>query len=318
MSPFLPKKILVAGDLILDVYAYGKVKRISPEAPVPVLNLERYETVPGGAGNTLLNLIALGMEVTALGRVGEDRSGVLLLENLIEAGVSTEGVLVDPDWITPEKTRCIAQSHQLLRIDRESIVPLDAQQEARVLEQIPSLLKSCDLVAISDYAKGFLTLPILGCLISESKKREIPVIVDPKGVDFTRYTGASILKPNLMEAILASGLPEETSLEEIARAVIQKSQIENLIVTRSEQGISLFSEKERYDIPAHTLDVTDVTGAGDTVLAVLSAAVANGLSLKEGLEYANYAASLAVQHLGCARISIEELSTFKPIMCEKS
>jgi rfaE bifunctional protein kinase chain/domain len=305
-----PKHILVAGDLILDVYAYGKVKRISPEAPVPVLNLGRYETMPGGAGNTLLNLIALGMEVTALGRVGEDRSGVQLLEELVEEGVNTEGVLVDPDWITPEKTRCIANSQQLLRIDREETTRLSKKQEKRVVDQIPSLLKRCDLVAISDYAKGFLTPKVVKTLIQEAAARQIPVIVDPKGVDFSRYYGATVIKPNFMEAVLASGLSEESPLVEIAKVIFKKSGADQLIITRSEAGISWFSkEGDRFDVAAHTLDVTDVTGAGDTVLAVLAAAMANGASIQEGVETANYAASIAIQHVGCARVSKEELTS---------
>lgn len=306
---FSRKKILVAGDLMLDVYALGEVRRISPEAPVPVLCVKEERELPGGAGNAILNLISLGMDVIAVGRVGEDRSGSALMHALRKEGVDTTGIIIEPGFQTSVKKRLIAASQQLLRLDYENTEPMHSAGEKHLRSLLPSLLEGVAIVAISDYAKGVLTRPLLSRLITMAKERAIPVLVDPKGVDFTKYAGATLIKPNQAEAYAASGLEERESLDIVAQRILEKAAIEKLMVTRGAAGISLFSkeEKRRDFPPRHVHEVKDVTGAGDTVLAVIAAALASGLALDEAASLANSAAGIAVERLGCVRITSQEL-----------
>ena len=300
---FEKKKILVAGDFMLDIYTYGKVERISPEAPVPVLHVHDEKSIPGGAGNTILNLVSLGMEVVALGRVGDDPAGHDFIEAMRREGVETSGIYLDPSVSTPKKNRLMAGGQQLLRADFEQIVPLDEKLLSKVKEDLPKLLEDVSFIAISDYGKGFLSRPLLSSLFHFS----MPTIVDPKGLDFSRYRGASLIKPNLTEAVAAAGLGEEASLDEIAAVLLEFAT--ELMITRSERGISLFNEESgRQDFPAHKQEVRDVTGAGDTVLAVVTAALANDFPLQEAAHLANHAASLAIQKVGCARISLDQIN----------
>ena len=301
---FKSKKILVAGDFMLDVYTTGEVRRISPEAPVPVLRVKNERRIPGGAGNTILNLVSLGMEVVALGRVGNDQAGRDFLQAIADENVDTKGIFVDDTFQTPEKNRMMAGGQQIVRIDYENTQILSERLYDHVKSQLPQLLQDVDFVAISDYAKGFLTPALLQAIISE----DVPVIVDPKGFDFTRYWGATILKPNLGEAIAAAGLGMEATLDEVAEVLLEG--VQNLMITRSEEGISLFSKKEgRRDFPAKVHEVRDVTGAGDTVLAVVTAALANGYSLDEASKFGNVAAAIAIERLGCARVSVDQINS---------
>lgn len=298
---FEKKKVLVAGDFMLDVYTEGDVRRISPEAPVPVLCVKSESRIPGGAGNTILNLISLGMDVVALGRIGEDQSGRYFLEAIADENVDTRGIFVDPIFQTPEKNRMMASGQQIVRIDYEKVLPLHEELQKTIIEKLPTLLRNVDIIAISDYAKGFLT----PTLLQEIMSYPIPVIVDPKGLDFTRYFGAKVLKPNLLEAVAAAGLGSEASLDKIAEALLQG--VETLMITRSQEGISLFSKEGRRDFAAKVHDVRDVTGAGDTVLAVVTAALANDYALDEACSLANIAAAIAIEKLGCARVTLEEI-----------
>lgn len=295
---FEPKNVLVAGDLMLDIYTIGEVARISPEAPVPVLRVTSEEHLPGGAGNALLNLVSLGMNVVALGRVGTDEGGEHLLSVLESEKVDTTHIIRDEGYQTPLKNRMIASGQQLVRIDYEEPSPHTTPFN-------PQTLNDIDVVAISDYAKGFLTPAYLEALISEAQLRKIPIVVDPKGRDFTRYAGVTLLKPNLSEAITAAGLGHEATLDEIAAELL--SSVETLMITRSSDGISLFEQGTRHDFPAHVQEVKDVTGAGDTVLAIITAALANNMPLTEAAELANIAAGIAIERLGCARISQADL-----------
>lgn len=302
-------KVLVIGDFMLDVYTMGRVTRISPEAPVPVLCVEQESRRPGGTGNAILNLISLGMEVVAVGRVGRDGPGHFFLETISEDGVDTKGIIVDPAFITPTKCRMIADNQQLLRVDHEMVSPLSDKLEKKLLKNLPELLKEVAVIAISDYAKGFLSRSLLGSLIAIAKEHKIPVIVDPKGIDFTKYKGATILKPNLSEAIAASGLEHDAPLDSVAEKLLREVKVGHLIVTRSKEGISIFSSRQqRKDFPARVREVKDVTGAGDTVLAIFTAALANKLDLGLAANLANTAAGIAVERLGCARISLEDLA----------
>lgn len=309
ISLLKPAKALVIGDFMLDVYTKGSVQRISPEAPVPVLCVEEETSHPGGAGNAILNLVSLGLEVVAVGRVGSDVCGRALVLALEKENVDCSGIFLDDLFSTPVKKRMIADHQQLLRVDYENPIPLNTSLEERVCRALPGLLERVDVVAISDYAKGFLSDELLREVIQQSRQRKIPVIVDPKGINFKKYRGATILKPNLGEAFAASGMERKSPLDEVGRKILDEIEVDILMVTRSKEGITVFSRADgRQDFPAFVHQVKDVTGAGDTVLAVITAAVVNRLDLKLGAVLANVAASIAIERIGCARITLSELS----------
>lgn len=302
-------KILVAGDFILDSYTVGKVSRISPEAPVPVLRVSKEEHRPGGAGNVCVNLCSLAAEVTALGRIGDDLSGSLLKEILTKEGVNTEAIVLDNLFVTPVKNRIMADNQQMIRVDRERTDLLPHALEQYILALLPKLLSGIELVAISDYGKGFFTPTLLKALISMAREQNIPLLADPKGEDFAKYRGVNVIKPNFSEALVASGLSSCRALHEIGERVLEVTEADIAMITRSEEGISLFYRGGlQKDFPVEGKEVRDVTGAGDTVLATLACALASGLTIEHSTELANLAASIAVERVGCARISIRDIS----------
>lgn len=309
LSRFNPVRVLVIGDFMIDTYTTGKVRRISPEAPVSVLHVQKEESLPGGAGNVVLNLAALGAQVTAVGRIGRDAMGQELLDLLAAEGVNADYLLFQEGYKTPLKNRLIAESQQILRVDFETMTPLPEELEEWVICRLPSLLDAVDIVAVSDYGKGFLSARLLQEVIVSARNLDIPVIVDPKGEDFSKYRGATVLKPNLTEAYAAAKLPLEESLDRVAEILLKGSDVQMLLVTRSEAGISLFNSKgQRFDFPVQSKEVKDVTGAGDTVLAMVSFALANGLDVGHSAQLANIAAGLAIERLGCARITLSQMA----------
>jgi len=309
LSRFNSVKVLVIGDFMLDTYTTGKVKRISPEAPVSILHVLKEESLPGGAGNVALNLASLGAKVYAVGRVGCDIAGDELRDSLEKEGVDIEGVVYQKGFKTPVKNRLIADAQQVLRVDFETITPLPDDVEERVLEQLPELLDKVQIVAISDYGKGLLSRSLLSAIIALAKERKLPVIVDPKGDDFTKYSGATVIKPNLAEAYAASKLPPTATLDQVATTLLKNSQSEMVLITRSEAGMSLYHQSgTSLDFPVRSKEVKDVTGAGDTVLAMISVALANMLDIKYAAQLANIAAGMAIEKLGCARINLSDMS----------
>jgi len=300
---------LVIGDFLLDTYTSGRVKRISPEAPVPVMEVQRQDSRPGGAGNVVLNLIALGAKVIVSGRIGADPIGEQLKDNLAKDGVDLRGLLVEEHYQTPIKNRLIADSQQLLRVDIETIRPISEAFENRIISQLQELISLVKVIAISDYGKGFLTPSLIARVIAIAKSSSIPVIIDPKGADFSKYRGATILKPNLSEAYAAAQMPPDASLDAVAKRIMELTDIDLLLITRSEAGISFFDRSlARHDFPVRSREVKDVTGAGDTVLAVISAALANGLDISFAAQLANIAAGIAIERLGCVQVTISELA----------
>ncbi len=253
------KSILVIGDFMLDTYTTGSVRRVSPEAPVVVLRAEKVEKRPGGAGNVVLNLVSLGAKVIALGRLGDDEAGETLLSSLQKEGVNVSSVYRQKGYITPIKNRILAGNQQIVRVDFEEKGSSDDEMENKVLKDLPDILRKVSVVAVSDYAKGFLSPKLLEALFEEARKREIPVLVDPKGKDFTKYRGAFLIKPNLSEAIEAGGGEEGSSPEALARRIAEKTGIENIMITRSSRGISLFQKGKREDFPVKVREVVDVT-----------------------------------------------------------
>jgi D-glycero-beta-D-manno-heptose-7-phosphate kinase len=303
------KNVLVFGDFMLDAYTMGTISRISPEAPVPVLNITHEESRPGGAGNVALSLQALGMDVTAIGRIGADSEGRQLKESLEEKGISSRYLMEDCSAPTTVKKRIIAEHQQVIRLDKEKVTALPEHLEQHIIDLLPQMMEDIDVIAVSDYNKGFLTPYLLRALIGEAKKNGIPVVVDPKGTDFSKYSGATMVKPNLSEAYAAAGLPKDSPLETVAKTILKTTDIDALVITRSQDGISLFdatgSEK---NFPVVIRDVIDVTGAGDTVLSVLSCGYANGLAPGESIRLANIAAGIAIEHIGCAYVSLGEIA----------
>ena len=303
------KRILVAGDFLLDRYTFGASKRISPEAPVPVVLVEKEDDRPGGAGNVVINIRSLGMEAVPFGCVGRDVQGDKLKDAMQQLGISVEALLEDPAYVTPLKMRVIAGGQQMVRVDYEQPNHISEAVEKKALGMIPELVRNVDVIAISDYAKGFLTDAILRSLIAEAKKANVAVICDPKGIDFSKYSGATVLKPNLSEAIAAARLGSKASLEDIAQEIFTKVSVDVLMITRSEFGISLYFPHEKsQDFPVQVREVRDVTGAGDTVLAMFVTAVANGLPMAQCVQLANMAANVAVEKVGCAAVTLPEVA----------
>lgn len=303
-SSFKPFKALVLGDFLLDTYTMGKVKRISPEAPVPVMEVKSQNARPGGAGNVVLNLTTLGAEVFAVGRIGDDDHGKELKKRLHPA--NTNSILVEPNYKTPVKNRLIADSQQLIRVDFETITPTSKELEEKIILELKRLIPKVQVVALSDYGKGFLTDRIIQAALKIAKKEKIPAIVDPKGIEFEKYRGSSVLKPNLSEAYAAAKCPPTASLDEVAEKLLELTDC--LLITRSEAGISIFKDSRRSDFPVRSKEVKDVTGAGDTVLAMICLGLANGLDIYSSAQLSNIAAGLAIERLGCVQINLSELA----------
>lgn len=308
-SRLTPVTIAVIGDFMLDTYTVGKAKRISPEAPVAVINVTSETHRAGGAGNVVLNLLSMGATVVAIGRVGNDAAGELIRNIFAEEGISTRGFFVQSGYQTPVKNRIIAENQQIVRIDHEQNLPLCEILEQKVIEALSQLLQGANVIAISDYDKGFLSRTLLAAIIEYAKKKGILVITDPKGLDFTKYSGTTIIKPNLSEVYAAANLPREAPIEKAAAHILAVADAEIVMVTRSEAGISLFyPEFVQHDFPVRIHEIKDVTGAGDTVLAMLARALASGLDAKEAAPLCNVAASIAIERFGCARITLSDLA----------
>ena len=295
---------------MIDQYLWGGVSRISPEAPVPVVRLERESFRLGGAGNVVNNLVALGARAIPVGVRGDDRFGDLLESHCREAGLPTEGMIVAPGRPTTVKTRVIAHGQQVVRVDREVDTPPDAAVSRRLQEKGMALLEEVQGVIVSDYDKGTLSPSLLAALLPESVRRRLPVIVDPKIRLFRHYGPATVVTPNAREAMEASGMVarSEDEFEELGRRILDMLGCPFLLITRGERGMLLLDkEGEPLSIPASAREVFDVTGAGDTVAATLALAVAAGASMPEAAQLANHAAGVVVGKVGAATLTVKEL-----------
>lgn len=304
LPDFSACRVLVAGDLMLDRYWHGATERISPEAPVPVVHVREEEGRPGGAGNVAHNIAVLGGRVSLLGITGEDEVAGQLERQLAAAGVRCH-FRRDPRFPTITKLRIISRHQQLIRLDFEDGFP--DHDEQRLLQRFEALLAEHQVVVLSDYGKGTLVDP--RSWIERARGAGLPVLVDPKGRDFGRYAGATLLTPNLAEFEAVAGpCADEATLERRGRTLCRELRLDHLLVTRGEQGMSLFSrEGQVHHLPARAQEVFDVTGAGDTVIAVLAAALAAGQSMEAATALANLAAGIVVGKLGTAAISVPEL-----------
>ncbi|MGM0553428.1 MAG: bifunctional D-glycero-beta-D-manno-heptose-7-phosphate kinase/D-glycero-beta-D-manno-heptose 1-phosphate adenylyltransferase HldE [Pseudomonadota bacterium] len=304
LPSFDQARVLVAGDLMLDRYWHGGTDRISPEAPVPVVHVRDIEQRPGGAGNVALNLAALGAHADLVGVTGEDEAASELAALLEHAGVVCH-FHRQPGAATITKLRVISRHQQLIRLDFEDGFP--GARSADLLPRLDPLLAQLDLVVLSDYAKGALRDP--QPLIQAARAAGKPVLVDPKGRDFSVYRGASLVTPNLAELEGVTGpCPDDASLERAARKILNECGIGALLVTRGAAGMTLYRpDQPAVHQSARAREVFDVTGAGDTVIATLAAALAAGASLEEAMQLSNLAAGIVVGKLGTATVSLSEL-----------
>jgi len=304
-------RVAVIGDLILDRYVFGAVERISPEAPIQVLRVEREELRVGGAGNVAANLRGLGAEVAAIAVVGRDAAGSLLRVEL-ESILAEQGrhVLEDPGRPTIEKTRMVASAQQVLRVDREDARPLDEAIERQVLPAIDRAVAWADLVIVSDYGKGLLTEAVLRRVIEGGRAARKRVIVDPKGRDFRKYRGASIVTPNRVEAEQITGLTlaGAGALGEAGRRLVSELDLEAAVITLGAGGIYVHPrDGDPLRVEAVARDVYDVTGAGDTVAALLGLGLAAGAPLEDAVRIANVGAGIVVGKLGTATVTRAEI-----------
>ena len=301
-------RIAVAGDIMLDEWLWGTVRRISPEAPVPVVEVSSQSFTLGGAGNVANNLAALGAKVRLVGVVGDDDAGKRVLALCKELGIDIAGIAVSANRPTTRKTRIVAHNQQVVRADREVSGALDARAKARVLESLRRLDGAIDGAIVSDYAKGLVSAPIVQALLSH--KRRAIVTGDPKPDNLDAFVGVDCVAPNLAEAASAAGMPidDDAALARAAARVLKRVRCRHVLVTRGEHGMWLSTDDVEAAIPAIAREVSDVTGAGDTVLSVFALAVAAGASLPDAATLANTAAGVVVGKLGTATVSPQELA----------
>ncbi len=311
LSKFETCHILVVGDLMIDEYLWGEVDRISPEAPVQVVSVQDEELTLGGSGNVVNNLVALGARVSAVGVTGAGSNGKLLRDMLDELGVDTRGVISEPNRSTTKKTRIIADHQQVLRIDKETKSNISHQTWETVAQAAENIIPEVDVVLISDYGKGLITGQLLSQLTRAARKHGKLTIADPKGLDFTKYSGVNVITPNKKEAALAAGVEivDDPSLFEAGQRLLQKTGVDKLVITCGKEGMVYFEpHSQPQKISTKARQVYDVSGAGDTVLALLGLAVACGMSFKDGLTLANTGAGIVVGKVGTATVSKRELA----------
>jgi len=305
------KKVVVIGDVMLDVYIKGSVARISPEAPIPVVEInEEDRRMPGGAANVACNITALGGQAAIIGTMGKDTAGKELVREIKRYKVDTAGMLALSDRPTTEKTRVIAHTQQVVRIDREVKSALNAKQQDQVIQRAKKAIDGAHGVIFEDYNKGLLTTKVIRKLVAYAKSKKKIITVDPKFHNFFEFKGVTVMKPNMKEVTEALG-PEAVGLdfETIGFKVMKKLQCKSVVLTRSEHGMTIFEPGEPpRTIPTVAREVFDVSGAGDTVIATLTLALTAGGTLLQAAALANYAAGIEVEKLGVATVSAEELT----------
>ena len=310
LSSFDGKNVLIIGDFMLDEYVWGSVKRISPEAPVPVVNVEKRTYMAGGAGNTASNIASLGGHAKIAGVIGDDHQGEQLCNKMEELGVAINGLVKETGQSTITKTRIIANKQHVVRVDVEKRRELDQHVQSSIINYIDSEIAGVQSVIISDYGKQVITKQVSEHAIKAAKKHNIPVIVDPKGNDYQKYKGATVITPNILETEYALNI-EISDEDELINAGKKLNEFINgtaILITRGSDGMSLFvREGTMMHIPAVARNLYDVTGAGDTVVSTIAMALSTGASLEDSVYLANQAAGLAVEKLGTTAIKRSEL-----------
>lgn len=308
LREFKKKKILVIGDLILDRYIRGRVNRISPEAPVPIVEVTNEDFFLGGGSNVANNIVALGGNPSIVGVTGNDRAGEVLMNILEEKGIKCGGVF-QSSRPTTVKTRVIAHNQQVVRFDKEDKAKIDGKMFRGLLEYIRKVIPDHDAVIISDYKKGIVSSELVREVLKNSRPVNIFVSVDPKIGHFQFYKNVSLITPNIHEASVASGIEikDENSLINAGRALLRKVSCDAALITRGEHGMSLFEKNKVSHIPTVARNVYDVTGAGDTVIATFTLAYAAGANMEEAAVIANHAAGIVVSELGTAVVTQDQL-----------
>lgn len=305
---FPKARILVIGDFMLDQFVWGSVNRISPEAPVPVVNVQRESYMPGGALNVANNIRTLGGTVYPCGVVGRDLEGRMLVKTIRREGIETGGVIYDESRRTTLKTRIIAHSQQVVRFDREKAADISKEDRARMMKFIRSAIEKTDVIIVEDYGKGVIQPALLQELLKLARKHKKPVVVDPKEKHFAYYKGATSITPNRKEAYGALENSEKLSLKEVGTKLLKKLDLESVLLTLGEDGMALFEKDGSVtQIPTAAREVYDVSGAGDTVISVFSMALAVGAKMKDAARISNIAAGIVVGKLGTATVSPDEL-----------
>ncbi len=305
--------VLCVGDIMLDKFVYGKATRLSPEAPIPVVVTNRTVSMPGGMGNVVRNLGELGVLPLAVGVVGCDENAFVLANLFMQSGRMPPIMIQESRRPTIVKTRIIAEGQQIVRLDDERVAPLDEDTEDKLIAAVRRHLNGVGAVALSDYGKGVVSPRIASEVISLAREKGIPVVVDPKGSDYAKYAGAALVTPNRKELSEASGktLHTEQEIIEAAETVVRNCGIERVLVTRSEEGMTLVSGDRTAEPPltfaSIAREVADISGAGDTVVAAVAACLAAGAPLSLGAKLATLAAGVVVEKLGTAVASPEEI-----------
>jgi rfaE bifunctional protein kinase chain/domain len=317
VSQLSGKKILIVGDLGLDEYILGEVRRISPEAPVPVLDVESEDLRLGLSGNVAQNVSSLGGTPVLVSVVGRDTGADLLSQLLAKTGVSAEHLVVDPKRPTTRKVRIMAKHHHLVRVDYELRRYLSPETEKIVLQKVAETIADVDAVIVEDYAKGVISNTLLQEISKLAKKHGKKVLVDPHKTNRGEfYNGIDLLKPNFDEAVALSGINYEDLKDhpdqvfEVAQALQKLTGAKELVITRGKDGMILFSENRVVQVPTYARQVFDVTGAGDTVIATLALGLSAGLNLTEACMLANFAAGVVVGHIGCVPCTVQELKNY--------
>ena len=302
------RRLVVVGDAMLDIYLIGDVERISPEAPVPVVTVQQRRYALGGAANVAANVAAIGAEVTLVAAIGDDRRGEQLRTELAAAGIRDDGIVVVPARPTTSKTRVVARSQQLVRIDEEEDALLDGEALEGITRRLAAVLTSADAILLEDYNKGTLAPPVIEAALQGARQRGIPSVVDPKYKHFFNYRGATVFKPNRRELEAALGAAVDLEHADALPTVMAQLEVENLLLTLGPQGMALVDNRgaiTRFSTQAR--EVYDVSGAGDTVTAWVGTALAAGATMGEAAELANYAAGIEVGKAGVAVVSPEEV-----------
>ena len=303
-------RVMVAGDCMLDAYVIGAATRISPEAPVPIVEVGERRFVVGGAANVAANARGMGAAVTLAGVTGADAAGTRLRSELEQLEIGIEALVEDESRVTTVKTRVTAAGQQIVRFDEETRLPLSARITSQLLRTCERVLDEADAIVISDYAKGVAAEAFCRWVIEHAEKRRVPVVVDPKSADLSKYRGARIVTPNVKEAAAAAGeaIHSGADLARVAEILLKKIAPSALLVTRGAEGMSLFEPgRKELHLPVMVNEVADVTGAGDTVVATLAVALGSGFELREAAAMANLAAGVAVGHHGTWAVRREEL-----------
>ncbi len=313
IDKFKGKEIIVIGDVMLDHFVKGSVSRISPEAPVPVVSVDQEDFVAGGAGNVAVNLAVLGAKPKVISVLGDDANGIILKQFLENKGADVSKMVVDETRPTTQKVRVIAERQQVVRVDRESKARINKEVSAECLANFKEALKTAKGVIMSDYGKGMLSDHNIQDIIKACRAKNIPVCVDPKIDNFLKYKNITCMTPNTKEAWEGMGFPpkkDEKSILDLGKKILKTLKADSILITRSAQGMSLFEKGKNpkiTTIKATAKEVFDVTGAGDTVISVLTLALACKASLKDAAFIANEAAGLVVAKLGTATVTVDEI-----------